>query len=124
MIPLIRRIVVNVRARHRLATRKEDAARLLDEGATEQREALQQTARRLRHETKGYVAELEQIGCFLRDPEGGVVECYGDVDGEIVYLTWHPGHDDFLYWHPLDQSFINTQPLPGLDLPKAREAAE
>ncbi len=126
MIPLIRRIVVGARARHRLLQRKQEeivtfAARNQDEVA---REALLRATRRLRDELKGCTRELEDLGCFLRDADAGIVECYGGLDGEIVYFTWQPGQDGFLTWHPLDQSWVNRQPLPGVRLPHARETAE
>lgn len=126
MIPLIRRIVVNARARHRLILRKQDAILALGTGQGHEAardQALRQT-RRLRDELKACIAELEGLGCFLRDAETGVVECYGELDGDIVYFTWIPGQDAFQGWHPLDQSYVNRQPLPGIDLPTAREAAE
>lgn len=126
MIPLIRRIVVSGRARHRLILRKQDEILSLGSGPgheVERERALQQT-RRLRDELKACISELEELGCFLRDAETGVVECYGELGGEIVYFTWMPGHSTFLAWHPLDQSYVNRQPLPGVELPKAREAAE
>lgn len=126
MLPLIRRIVVNIRARHRLIQRKQDE--LLDApsegGEGSRRSQLLRVARRLRQELKDYIAELEALGCFLRDAEAGVVECYGDLGGEIVYFTWQAGHESFLYWHPLDQSYVNRQPLPGVTIEKATEAAE
>ena len=70
------------------------------------------------------LAELEELGCFLRDAETGVVECYGELEGEIVYFTWMPGQGAFQCWHPLDQSYVNRQPLPGVAVPTAHEAAE
>ena len=124
MIPLIRRIIVNVRSRQRLANRKEDLARQVGEESPARRDELLQAVRKLRQELKGYITELEQLGCFLRDPEAGIVECYGELEGEIVYFTWQPGHEAFLYWHRLDDPYVRRQPLPGVDLPKAHEAAE
>ena len=126
MIPLIRRIVVNARARHRLILRKQDDILALGTAAgheTARERSLQQT-RRLRDELKACIAELEELGCFLRDAETGIVECYGEFDGEIVYFTWMPGHGSFLSWHRLDQSYVNRQPLPGVAVPTASEAAE
>lgn len=126
MIPLIRRIVVNARARHRLVLRKQDELLSLRAGAgqEEARERILGITRRLRQQLKGYIGELEELGCFLRDAETGVIECYGELNCDIVYFTWMPGQETFQSWHPLDQSYVNRQPLPGVELPKAREAAE
>ena len=126
MIPLVRRIVVSARARHRLILRKQDEVLALGtgQGHGAARERTLQQTRRLREELKACILELEGLGCFLRDAETGVVECYGEFAGNVVYFTWFPGHDAFQGWHPLDQSYVNRQPLPGVDMPKAREAAE
>ena len=126
MIPLVRRIVINARARHRLILRKQDEILALETGQGHEaaRERTLKQTRRLRDELKACINELEGLGCFLRDAETGVVECYGEFAGDIVYFTWFPGHDAFQSWHSLEQSYVNRQPLPGVNMPKAREAAE
>jgi hypothetical protein len=117
MVPLIRRIVVNIRARQRLLHRRhERSSGSAEERLGDRSEGMAaKTARRLREEIKGYSSELEALGCFLRDAERGVVECYGELRGDIVYFTWQPSQPEFTSWHPLDQSFVNRQPLPGLE---------
>ena len=126
MIPLVRRIVLNIRARHRLLAKKQEQVMLLGirpDGETEAaaaardgaRERTLRANRRLRDEIKTFSAELESLGCFLRDADGGVVECYGELRGDIVYFTWQPGSKVFQAWHPLDQSFVNRQPMPGIE---------
>lgn len=117
MIPLIRRIAVNVRARHRLLLRKQDEMKRIGSqaDAAAARDRLSKVQKRLRDELKVYIGELEGLGCFLRDAELGIVECYGELKGEIVYFTWQPGHVRFSAWHNLDQSFVNRQPMPGLE---------
>jgi len=126
MIPLIRRIVVSARARHRLTLRKQDEILALSpgDGHDPARDRAVEQTRRLRDELKACISELEQLGCFLRDAESGVVECYGEFGGDIVYFTWMPGQESFQGWHPLDQSYVNRQPLPGAELPKAHRAAD
>jgi hypothetical protein len=138
MIPLIRRIVIGARARHRLILRKQDA--VIGLGSTSGlsasggipgqektqilRDRLLGATRRLRQELKTCIGELEDLGCFLRDAEAGVVACYGEFDDEIVYFIWMPGQPGFLSWHQLDQTYVNRQPLPGVDLPTVRKMAD
>jgi len=126
MIPLIKRIVVSARARHRLILRKQDELLALGAGPgnEEARDSIVLVTRRLRSELKACIAELEELGCFLRDAETGVIECYGELDGDIVYFTWMPAQGCFQSWHPLDQSYVNRQPLPGVEMPKAREMVD
>jgi hypothetical protein len=146
MIPLIRRIVIGARARHRLILRKQDAvvglgsaSGLTASGGTPGQEKTQilrdrllGATRRLRQELKTCIGELEDLGCFLRDAEAGVVACYGECprsirdrcDDEIVYFIWLPGQPGFSSWHQLDQTYVNRQPLPGVDLPTVRKMAD
>lgn len=45
--------------------------------------------------------ELEALGGYLRDPEAGVVEWYGELDGDIVYLSWARGEASVSHWRGL-----------------------
>lgn len=119
ILPLVRRIVVSLRARQRLVGRKESLLAATQD--QDERRGLEGTLRRLRAERDDCAKELEELGCVLRDPELGVVECYADVDGRIVYLTWLPGHDRFMFWHPLESSWVERQPLPARELSPARD---
>lgn len=45
--------------------------------------------------------ELENLGAYLRDADRGLVEWYGDVDGDIAYLSWMPGEESVRHWRGL-----------------------
>ena len=96
MVPLIRRIVRDVRARTRLIERGGLAAA--------PRESLER-------EVLECQAELESLGCALRDPQVGLVECYGELLGEIVFFRWQPGEEAFIHWRPLDSPPTVRRPL-------------
>jgi len=114
MVPLIRRIVLNVRARDRLCERKrKELASLV--GAAERRAALKSERRHLIGELERYELELEDLGCIMRDRSLGLVECFGELEGEIVYFTLRPGEAAFGFWHSLDTGPSCAVPLPEVE---------
>jgi hypothetical protein len=108
MTPLLRRIVVSLRAHHRLIERRR--AELVRAGP--EAEAPPDLLA-LRAGFQRCIGELEALGCFVRDPAAGVVACYGELEGRIVYLTYEPGDPGFSRWHPLDKSYLDRQPIAG-----------
>lgn len=76
--------------------------------------ALSWEARDLLDELKGHVAELGELGIFLRDPAAGLVEAYGENGGEIVYFTWKFGEDRVRFWHGLFGSHRERLPVASL----------
>jgi len=65
--------------------------------------------------------ELEALGAYLRDPESGLVEWYGDLDGEIVYLSWLPGEPRVAHWRSLYGRPPDRRTLPLAASPQGAE---
>lgn len=57
------------------------------------------------------IEEIEALGGTVKDYERGLVDFYGEVDGEIVYLCWQRGEDQVAHWHRLDEGFGQRRPL-------------
>jgi hypothetical protein len=55
--------------------------------------------------------EVEELGVVVKDPRVGLVDFYGEVDGDIVFLCWQYGEPQIGFWHPLDGGFAARQPL-------------
>ena len=55
--------------------------------------------------------EIEALGVLVKDPRIGLVDFYGQVEGEIVFLCWQYGEPAVAYWHTLDGGFASRQPL-------------
>ena len=51
------------------------------------------------------IEEVEALGGTVKDYERGMIDFYGEVDGEIVYLCWTRGEDRIAYWHRLEEGF-------------------
>ena len=100
MIPLVRRVVRGVRAARRQADRLAHR-RPVDAARHRVLAARVQSGRN----------ELEALGCTLRCETQGRVECYGDVEGLIVYLVWVPGAAGFDTWRSLDGAEADARPL-------------
>lgn len=69
--------------------------------------------------------ELDRLGVFVKDLEGGVVDFPGKLGAEVVYLCWAQGEDAVTHFHALSQEAKERQPLPldtrpGAELPVMR----
>ena len=59
-------------------------------------------------------AELEhlaEIGVVLRDPESGLLDFLGEVEGRRVWLCWRLGEERVGHFHELDSGFAARKPL-------------
>ena len=72
--------------------------------ALQRLEALVEEMRRL-------LAELEAIGCEVKDVQTGLVDFRTLREGREVYLCWRLGEDEIRFWHELDTGFSGRQPL-------------
>jgi len=69
------------------------------------------------------VSRLQGEGIEIKDLDGGLVDFYGLVNGEVVYLCWQRGEDAIGFFHPLDGGYRNRRPLTdavSTDLPRPR----
>lgn len=66
-----------------------------------------EAARALRRELE----ELAELGVVLRDPDAGLVDFPGEVDGRRVWLCWRVGEAHVAHYHDLDAGFAGRRPL-------------
>ncbi len=66
----------------------------------------------LRAETKGLIdayraawEELESLGAVVKDPRRGLVDFYGRVEGQLVWLCWEYGELEVSHYHALEEGF-------------------
>jgi hypothetical protein len=58
--------------------------------------------------------ELEWLaarGILLRDPETGLVDFPGEVDGRRIFLCWRLGETNVAYYHEEHAGFSGRKPL-------------
>jgi len=49
--------------------------------------------------------ELEEMGAVVKDPTRGLLDFYGRVDGELVWLCWQYGEEAVAHYHGLEEGF-------------------
>lgn len=60
---------------------------------------------------------IEEMGCFLKDIDLGLVDFPAEIGGKAVFLCWQYGEPQLVAWHALDSGFANRQPLAGSKKP-------
>jgi hypothetical protein len=58
------------------------------------------------------LAELEEEGIVLRDPERGLIDFTALHNGREVLLCWQLGEEDLTWWHFPEDGFAGRRPLP------------
>jgi hypothetical protein len=57
--------------------------------------------------------QIEQMGCFLKDIDLGLIDFPCEIGGEVVFLCWQFGEPHVIAWHPIESGFGDRRPLPG-----------
>lgn len=57
--------------------------------------------------------QIEELGCFLKDIDQGLVDFPCEVGNEIVFLCWQFGESRVIAWHPIEGGFGDRKPIPG-----------
>jgi hypothetical protein len=74
------------------------------------RELKADLAKRVAEYRRGW-NEVEELGAVIKDPQIGLIDFYGRVDGNVVWLCWKYGEDDVAYYHALDAGFAGRRPI-------------
>lgn len=84
-----------------------------DAGDTEREELAQAVAdlRAAELSVATALRELEAMDVTLKDPGSGLVDFYGERDGEMVELCWRLGEPNVANWHRIGEGFPGRQPL-------------
>ncbi|HEY0492678.1 MAG TPA: DUF2203 family protein, partial [Candidatus Dormibacteraeota bacterium] len=54
---------------------------------------------------------LQELGIVLRDPTIGLIDFYGQRQGETVFLCWKLGEPRVEWWHPVNTGIAGRQKL-------------
>ncbi len=63
-------------------------------------------------DAKEALAELEEEGIVLRDPDRGLIDFTALHNGREVLLCWQLGEDELGWWHLPEDGFAGRRPLP------------
>lgn len=58
------------------------------------------------------IAALRREGIEVKSLEEGLVDFYGVVDGEVVFLCWQRGESNVAFFHPVGGAYRDRRPLP------------
>jgi len=63
------------------------------------------------------VGEIEELGCFLKDIDLGLVDFATEMGNDVVFLCWQYGEREVLAWHSVESGFGQRRPLPDASKP-------
>jgi hypothetical protein len=55
--------------------------------------------------------KVRALGGIVKDPQIGLVDFYGRVEGRMVWLCWRYGEDSLGYYHDLEEGYSGRRPL-------------
>lgn len=55
--------------------------------------------------------EVLALGAVVKDPQIGMVDFYGRIEGRLVWLCWRYGEETLRYFHELDSGYSGRKPL-------------
>jgi hypothetical protein len=55
--------------------------------------------------------DVQGLGAVIKDPQIGLVDFYGRVEGRLVWLCWRYGEESLGYYHDLDTGYSGRRPL-------------
>ncbi len=87
--------------------------RSLNERTTDSAE-VRRLKRDLRKRISRYETGWQRVrtwGGVVKDPQTGLVDFYGRVDGKLVWLCWRYGEDSLGYYHELTAGYPGRRPL-------------
>lgn len=71
-------------------------------------------AQKLIASIKGFMAELEEIGCYYKDWNFsvGLVDFPAIIENEEVYLCWKSDEESIIYYHGINDGFRGRKLIP------------
>ena len=116
-LPLLRRILTDLRAEHRVwqdtgaeyellsaGTRPGEAE---SEAALAMRRLVTESAERI----KAYLDEIQAIGCLFKGFDAGLIDFYTLREDRLVFLCWRVDEEHITHWHEVDSGYAGRQPI-------------
>jgi hypothetical protein len=114
-LPLVKRIVEDIVAQHRLWHEK---LLEIDLVAATGRASDAELAERLAREVQGIAREIEtfrrelvSLGIQLKDARLGLIDFASTMGDRPILLCWRLGEPEVQFWHDPDAGFAGRQPL-------------
>ncbi|MBV9120719.1 MAG: DUF2203 domain-containing protein [Chloroflexi bacterium] len=66
---------------------------------------------RLSEAVNARIAQLNDLGCVVKDVAMGLLDFPGLREGEVVNLCWRLGEPEVAFWHPMNTGFADRRPI-------------
>lgn len=116
-LPLLRRILTDLRTEYRIWQEALGDYELLSGGVRAQdgeseeliasRREVTQSADRITE----YLEEIEAIGCLFKGFDAGLVDFYTLREDRLVFLCWRVEESHITHWHEVDAGYAGRQPI-------------
>lgn len=116
-LPLLRRILTDLRAEYRTWQDAGADYELLTAGARAERGESEEllVARRAMTDSadriSGYLDEIAAIGCLFKGFDSGLVDFYTLREDRLVFLCWRVDEDHITHWHDVESGYAGRQPV-------------
>lgn len=116
-LPLLRRILTDLRAEYRIWQDAGADYELLTAGARADRGESEEllAARRAMTDSadriSGYLDEIAAIGCQFKGFDAGLVDFYTLREDRLVFLCWRVDEDHITHWHDVESGYAGRQPV-------------
>jgi hypothetical protein len=115
-LPLVRRIVGDIVATHRVWREKILELDLIATSARAdsvepRNDAIEREMQDLAREIDGFERELTRLGIQVKDRRLGLIDFPSMRNGRQVLLCWRLGEPDVGHWHETDVGFRGRRPL-------------
>jgi hypothetical protein len=116
-LPLLRRILTDLRAEYRVWQDAGAEYELLAAGARAERGETDEllAARRAMTESadriSGFLDEITAIGCLFKGFDAGLVDFYTLREDRLVFLCWRVDEDHITHWHDVESGYAGRQPV-------------
>lgn len=116
-LPLLRRILTDLRAEYRIWQDAGADYELLTAGARADRGESEEllAARRAMTDSadriSGYLDEIAAIGCLFKGFDAGLVDYYSLREDRLVFLCWRVDEDHITHWHDVESGYAGRQPV-------------
>jgi hypothetical protein len=68
----------------------------------------------LAHELSERLEQLEELGCYVKDLDIGLVDFLARFEGRDIFLCWKLGEHGIAHWHEVDEGFTSRQEIVDL----------
>ncbi|OGJ49974.1 hypothetical protein A2335_03660 [Candidatus Peregrinibacteria bacterium RIFOXYB2_FULL_32_7] len=108
-LPLVRAITFDIQRKwQNLQNLKTECHYFLEHKASEEQEKkllkkIDDNADKIADDVEYHMKELEELGCFIRNMQKGVVDFPILLNNRVICLCWQIGENEIMHWHEIGE---------------------